>query len=166
MLCYDDFPTSLVAVNVVEALAALAVGVMIIGQFGSWALLAYLLVGLVAVLLSLAFGCTRCYYYGRVCAMGLGKICRVMFKKRDEEEFGKSLSQTISWTLVGAVLVLPLAAGLISLWADFGLSRLLWLAAFLGLMLVILVTHSRFSCSLCREAKERRCSLGRLGESF
>lgn len=164
MIPYQSYPTYLVVLNVLEVVAALAVGTIVIGQLGLWAVLGYALVGLLAVVLCLAFGCTRCYYYGRVCGTGLGKIAALMFKKREEEEFGKSLSQTLSWTLVGVVLLLPIAAGLVSLREGFSLPRLLWLAAFLGLMIAIVVTHSRSACKHCQEAKERRCTLGRLGK--
>jgi glucan phosphoethanolaminetransferase (alkaline phosphatase superfamily) len=166
MICHERYPTSLVIVNVLEVLAALAVGVTIIAQFGSWAVLGYAMVGLLALVLCLAFGCTRCYYYGRVCGTGLGRIAALVFEKRDEEEFGRFLSQRISWTLVGGVLLLPIAAGLILLREGFALSRLSWLAAFVGLMVLIVVTHSKHVCDYCREAKQRRCTLGRLGRSL
>jgi hypothetical protein len=162
-VCYGNYPTRLVAVNILEVLAALAVGVIIIAQFGWWAVLGYALIGVLAVVLSLAFGCTRCYYYGRVCGTGLGRIASIIFKKRDEEEFGQSLSQTVSWALIGVTLALPIVAELISLRHGFTLARLLWLGAFLVMMIVILFTHSRFVCDRCREAQERRCTLGRLG---
>jgi hypothetical protein len=163
MVCYGNYPTPPVAVNILAVLLALAVGVTIVAQFGWWAVLGYAMIGLVAVFLSLAFGCTRCYYYGRVCGTGLGKIAALIFKKRDEEEFGKSLSQTVSWTLIGVTLALPLVAGLVSLGQGFTLARLLWLGAFLVLMIVTLLTHSNLVCNRCREAEEKRCTLGRLG---
>jgi len=166
MICYGDYPSRIVVANILEILAALAVGVIIIAQFGLWAVLGYAMIGVLGVVLSLAFGCTRCYYYDRVCGTGLGKIAALIFKKRDEEEFGKSLSQMASWTLAGIILLLPIAAGLISLREGFTLTRLLWLAAFLGLMILPLITHSRFICSRCRQAEEKRCTLGRLGKSL
>lgn len=163
MICHDNYPTHVVALNVLEILLALALGVMIVGQFGPWAVMVYVAVGLVGLTLSLAFGCTTCYYYGRVCGTGLGRIAALVFKKRDEEEFGKSHSQTVAWTLVGITLVLPVAAGLISLSQGSTFSSLLVLTAFLGLVAVIVVTHSKLVCSHCREAREKRCTLGGLG---
>jgi hypothetical protein len=164
VICYGDYPTRLVAVNILGVLAALAVGVIIIAQFGLWAVLGYAMIALLAVVLSLAFGCARCHYYGRVCGTGLGKIACLIVDKRDEEEFGKSLSQMVSWTLVGVTLLLPIAAGLISVREGFTFARLLWLVAFLVVMVVALVTHSRFACNRCRQAEEDHCTLGRLGK--
>lgn len=166
MICHEDYPTSVVVVDIVEVLAAVSIGLVIIAEFGLWAVLAYALVGLLAVVLSLASVCTRCYYYDRVCGTGLGKIAAFIFKKRDEEELGKSLWQTLSWTLLGVLLLLPIVAGLIALRERFDVPRLLWLVAFLGLMAAITVTHSRFVCNRCQERKAGRCTLGRLEKPF
>ncbi len=163
MICHDDYPTHVVALNVVEILVALALGVMIVGQFGPWAVMVYVAVGLVALTLSLAFGCTRCYYYGRVCGTALGKLTALIFEKRGKEEFGKSRSQTVAWTLTGVTLALPTAAGLLALSQGPTFSSLLVLTAFLGLVAAIVVTHSKLVCSHCREAREKRCTLGGLG---
>ena len=163
MICYDDYPARVVALNLLEVVATVSVGVVIIAQFGLGAALAYVGLGLLAIGLSLAFGCTRCRYHGRVCGTGLGTIAARIFKKRDEDEFGTAVSQRISWTLVGFILILPVGVGLISLKNGFTPSRVLWLAAFLGLMSTIAITHSRLVCSRCHEAKANRCSLGRLG---
>jgi hypothetical protein len=109
VICYESYPTYLVVVNILEVLVALIIAVVIIAQLGLWAVLGYQTLGLLAVVLALAYGCTRCYYYCRVCGTGLGTIGALIFKKRDEEEFGKFLSHRVSWTLVAVVLLLPIA---------------------------------------------------------
>lgn len=164
MICYENYPTYLVVANILEVLVALIAAVAIIAQLGLWAVLGYAILALLAVVLASAYGCTRCYYYGRVCGTGLEKIAALIFKKRDEEEFDKFLSHRVSWTLVAVVLVLPIAAGLISLREGFALPHLLWLAVFLGLMMVIMVTHFRFVFNHCQEAGQKRCALERLGK--
>lgn len=165
MTCYENYPTRLVAFNILEVLAAMAVGVIIIAHFGLGAALAYAALALLAVALSMAFGCTRCHYYGRLCGTGLGRIAGLIFKKRDEEEFGSSFSQIVSWTLVGFILIVPIAAGVMALQDGVTSLHLLWLGAFLGLVAAIGVTHSKLVCNRCHQAKEKRCSLGRLGRS-
>lgn len=83
-------------VNILEVLVALIIAVVIIAHLGLWAVLGYAIPALLAVVLALAYGRTRCYYYGGVCGTGLGKIAALIFNKRDEEEFGKSLSHRVS----------------------------------------------------------------------
>lgn len=166
MTCYDEYPTLLVALNMVEALAAVAIGMMITAQFGLVAVLGYVGLASIAVAMAVASGCTRCAYYGRLCGAGLGRIAALVFKKGDEKEFGRVASQRVAWTLVGLVLVLPMVAGLVSVAQSLTVPRALMLAAFLGLMAAMLITHSRLVCPRCHEARERRCSLGRLRESL
>ncbi len=160
--CYDDYPLRIVALNLVQVSAAALVGAVLMAQLGWWAVLLYALVGVLSVVLSLVFGCTRCFYYGRVCGLGLGRIAALCFSNRDQEEFGRSASQTLAWTLVGLVLALPIAAGLLSLSAGRLTPGLAALLLFLGLLVAIVLTHSRMVCGHCRQARDRRCTLGRL----
>lgn len=160
--CYDDYPLRVVALNLVEVLAAALVGAVLLAQLGWWAVLLYALVGISGVILSLTFGCTRCHYYGRVCGLALGRIAALCFPRRDEEEFGRSAAQTVAWTLVGLVLALPVAAGLVSLPAGRLMPGLAPLVFFLGIVVAIVVTHRRVVCGHCRQARDRRCTLGQL----
>jgi hypothetical protein len=159
---HDDYPLRIVALNLLEVSAAALLGVVLIAQLGWWAVLLYAFVGVLGVVLSLAFGCTRCSYYGRVCGLGLGRIAALCFSKRDEEEFGRSAAQTLAWTLIGLVLALPIVAGLLSLSAGRLMPGLPMLILFLAIVVVIVLTHSRLVCGHCRQARDQRCTLGRL----
>jgi len=162
MTCYDDYPVRIVLLNMLGLLAAVALGLALVAQLGWWAVLTFAVVGCLGLILSLAYGCTRCHYYGRVCGLGLGKMAYLVFRQRDQSEFGKALSQTVAWTLVGLTLALPLAAGLVSINAGSGLFALAPLGAFLALVFVIALTHSRYVCGHCQQARDRVCTLGRL----
>jgi hypothetical protein len=162
MTCYDNYPMHIVILNLVELFAALSVGLLLTAQVGGGAVLLYALLGFLGVLLSLAYGCTRCCYYGKVCGMGVGKIAALAFSQRDEGEFGQAPSQTLAWTLLGFVLALPLAAGLVSPTRGPNLPVLAALAIYLGLVLLIVLTHSRLVCGRCQQARDKRCSLGRM----
>jgi hypothetical protein len=94
--------------------------------------------------------------------MGLGRMAALVFSQRDEGEFGQTLSQTLAWTLVGLVLALPLAAGLVSVNRGLSLPGLAALAVYLGLVMVLVLTHSRLVCGRCQQARDKRCSLGRM----
>jgi hypothetical protein len=163
--CYDDYPLHIVALNLVEVLAAALVGVVLMAQLGWWAVLLYALVGVLGVLLSLAFGCTRCFYYGRLCGLGLGKLSALAFLQRDESEFGRAGSQTVAWTLVGLALALPIAAGLFSLATGDLVPALPALVVFLALLVAIIITHRRMVCGHCRQARDQRCTLSRLARA-
>ncbi|NIN64840.1 MAG: hypothetical protein GTO63_09095 [Anaerolineae bacterium] len=163
---YDTYPGWLVALTISEIIAALALSVMIIAPFGWWAVGGYGALGLATLASSLAFGCTRCHYYGRLCGTGLGRVAALIFGKREEEEFGNSPSQMLAWTLVGITLLIPLAGGLAALSGRSSILGLMALATYVGLLIVISVTHSRLVCYRCHEARHKRCTLGRLGKSL
>jgi MFS family permease len=162
---YDDYPLRIVALNLVEVLAAALVGVVLVAQLGWWAVLLYALVGVLGVILSLAFGCTRCFYYARVCGLGLGMLAALVFPKRDESEFGRAGSQIVAWTLVGMVLAMPIAAGLLSLATGHLAPALPALVVFLALLVATIITHRRVVCGHCRQARDQRCSLGRMARA-
>ena len=162
MICYDDYPSQIVLLNLVELLAALALGAILMAQLRWWAPFVYGAVGCLGLILSLAYGCTRCRYYGRVCGLGLGKIASLLFRQRDQDEFGTSASQTVAWTLVGLLLALPLAVGLVSLAASLSVAVVAVLGLYLTAVVAIVVTHSKFICSRCHQARDKRCTLGRL----
>jgi ABC-type branched-subunit amino acid transport system permease subunit len=162
MTRYDNYPIRIVILNLVELFAALSVGLLLTAQVGWGVVLLYALLGCLGVVLSLAYGCTRCCYYGRACGMGLGKIAALIFSQRDEKEFGHVLSQTLAWSLLGLMLALPLAAGLVSLTRGLDLPVLVALAIYLGLVVVIVLTHSRLMCGHCQQARDKRCSLGQM----
>jgi len=162
MICYDDYPLRIVVVNLVELLAALVLGTILMAQLGWWAVLFYGAMGCLGLILSLAYGCTRCRYYGRVCGLGLGKIASIVFRQRDQGEFGRSPSQTVAWTLVGLMLALPVAAGLVSLATGRLLPGLAVLGLYLAVVMAIVLTHSRFVCAHCHQARDKRCTLGRV----
>jgi hypothetical protein len=162
MTCYDDYPVRIVVLSLAEVLAALALGLVLVAQLGWRALLAFAVVGCLGLALSLAYGCTRCHYYGRVCGLGLGKIASVFFRQRNQADFGRTLSQTVAWSLLGLTMALPLAAGLVSLAKGSGLTGLLPLGVFLALVFAIALTHSRYICGHCRQARDGVCTLSRM----
>jgi hypothetical protein len=162
--CYEEYPLRIVVLNLVEVLVAVLVGAVLVIELGWWAVLLYALVGALGVFLSLAFGCTRCFYYGRSCGLGLGRLAALAFPQRDASEFGRAGSQTLAWTLVGLTLAIPLAAGLVSLALGRLVPALPTLVVFLAIVVAIVVTHRRVVCGHCRQARDQRCSLGRMAQ--
>jgi len=162
MTCYDHYPMRLVVLTLVELLAVAVVGLMLVAQLGWWSVIAYALVGGLGIILSLAWVCTRCRYYGKMCGLGLGRLSALGFQKRDEEEFGRQREQTIAWSLVGLALALPLVAGLVSFSGSRALPGMALLIIYLGLLVAIALTHSGLVCGRCLMAKHGRCTLGRV----
>jgi hypothetical protein len=162
MTCYENYPARYVVSNFAQLGAVALVGLMIMAQVGWWAAGLYGLFGGVGAILSMAWGCTRCHYYGRMCGLAFGRLAALGFEKRAETEFGRSPSQTLAWSLVGLALALPLVAGLILLSTSPTLSTVVLTPVYLVLVVVIALTHSRLVCGRCLMGKQGLCRLGRV----
>jgi hypothetical protein len=96
--------------------------------------------------------CVDCYYYGKWCALGKGKLASLLFKKGDPLRFAE---KDITWKdLVPDMLVLifPLAGGGILLlrefsWGMSGMLAGLLVLSFGGNYLV----RSRIACKFCKQ---------------
>lgn len=162
MTCYENYPARYLILNLAQLAAAAIVGLMLMAQVGWWSVGLYSLVGGLGTILSLAWSCTRCHYYGRMCGLSLGKLAALGFEKRAETEFGRSPSQTLAWSLVGLALALPLVAGLIHLSENGTLSAAAPTVIYLVLVAAIVLTHSRLVCRRCLMAEQGLCRLGRV----
>jgi lon-related putative ATP-dependent protease len=158
---YTEFPLSTVIYNLVTLGGALVVGGVIMAQFGLWATIGYLLLLALTGDGLLTLVCARCGYYGHRCALGLGKVAALVFKKRDEEEFFCTGPQFIVSLLLVLALLLPIAGGIALLVEGFGTGRLLLLVTQVGLLLAGLVPHPRLVCSHCRQGERGVCPVGR-----
>ena len=161
MECYEEFPISTVVYNGITLGGALAVGVVLMAQFGVPAMSAYVLLLLVAGTGLLALICSGCGYYGHRCPLGLGRAAAWLFKKGQEDQFFRTVPQFV----VGLVLVIavawPIVIGGVLLVRDFTVGRLFLLAAMAGLLLVGLTRHPKHVCSHCMQGKCGACPIGR-----
>ena len=102
--------------------------------------------------------CTKCYYYGKNCAFGKGKISSLFFKKKDALIFGEAC---ITWkSMIPELLVtaIPLLVGIYLLITDFS-----WLVLVLLLMLLLLSSignsfiRGKLACNHCQQ-RELGCA--------
>jgi len=155
--CYERFPWSIVVLANLVGLTIYAVGTYLLWQLGLWWGVLYLLYCAWMEWRLLTKSCVNCYYYGKVCGFGKGKLCAALFKQGDPEQFG---AKPISWRdLIPdmGVLVFPVVGGLILLVSDFR-----WVAAALLVILIALCTggnavvRGSFACKYCKQ-REIRC---------
>jgi hypothetical protein len=79
--CYENYPLWIVLVSNLVSLATYAIGAGIIYMFGAvWALL-YVLYVLALELRLILRHCPDCYYYGRTCAFGQGRLSALVARK-------------------------------------------------------------------------------------
>ena len=90
--------------------------------------------------------CTHCYYYGKLCSTGWGKLSALMFGKNSGNyRLGVKLAG-VTWILVTAI---PIVGIILALILEYSPSNLTFLILFILLTLVNFVSH-RKACEKCK----------------
>jgi len=129
-----------------------AIGAYIMFDLGViWGCL-YLAFCLFAEIRIMRMSCIHCYYYGKWCGLGRGKLASLFFKKGDPKKF---LEKKITWKdLIPDMLVslIPFVIGIYILFIRFN-----WLMLVLVLILLLLTTfgngfvRGNFACKFCKQ---------------
>lgn len=104
--------------------------------------------------LSLYRHCASCYYYGKVCAFGKGKVAALIFSKNDPKKFGDVQFGSKEMMKGLLVPVIPVIAGAWLLLVKFSpaiLALAAWplIVMFLGNPLI----YGRLACPHCRQGE-------------
>lgn len=149
---YEHYPVLTVILSNLVSFIIYAIGAYIIFQFCPLWMAFYLIYILILEIRLLKESCVNCYYHGKYCAFGKGKLSALLFKKGTTETF---LKKEVTWlALLPDLLVslVPLLLGIALLLIDFS-----WLALSLMITLVILTTvgngfvRSNLACKFCRQ---------------
>lgn len=149
---YESYPWWMVVTCNAVGLAIYAIGLYLMARLGIvWGVLyAAYCVWLEWRLLS--GSCRKCYYFGKRCGFGKGRICSWFFSKGPEKSLG---AKHISWRdLVPEFMVslIPLGVGVFLLFRDLSLVVLLLLLALVGLASVATgFVRGQLSCKHCRQ---------------
>jgi hypothetical protein len=151
---YESYPAWIVLVTTLVSVLVYAIGVYILSQI--WIGFGALFV-IYLIILEISFwreGCVSCYYYGKRCAFGRGKLAPLLFKRGDPKRFcekeihGKDLIPQI------LVLVFTVAGGVFLLYNSFS-----WLI--LGLVVIPPIVwvfgnpiiYGKLACVHCKQGK-------------
>ncbi|HIH01781.1 TPA: hypothetical protein HA259_06895 [Thermoplasmata archaeon] len=150
---FDRYPVRTVLLSNLSVVAVWAIGAYLLwvalGVIGAVAFIIYCAVLEVNLLKK---SCVNCYYYGRTCFSGRGRVCARLFKSGDPARF---TAREISWKDIVpdlAVSFVPLICGIGLIVVDFS-----WLIVVLVLALLALSTagnaliRGRLACKHCRQ---------------
>jgi hypothetical protein len=149
---YENFPAQIVLLSNTVALVIYALGAYILGRAGIFFVLLYLLYCLWVESNVLRKSCVHCYYYGKICAFGKGKLCSWLLRKGDPQRF---IEREVSWREIVPdmmVLIFPLIGGIVLLIKDFS-----WLLMVLLALVVVLsfggnaIVRGSFACKHCKQ---------------
>lgn len=159
--CYENYPYWIIIVSNLLQLAIYTIGIIIIKPLGIIWLLIYLAYLVFLEIRLLRKSCVDCYYYGKRCAFGKGKLSSFFFKKGNKEGFTGNLT----WKdLLPDMLVaiIPIIIGIVRLIMDFN-----WILLSLIILLFLLVStgnglvRGSLACKYCKQ-REINCPAERL----
>ncbi len=149
---FENFPIRLVAIAVLVNILIYISGAFILAGFGSIMMALYILFCVGNEVHVMKTSCVDCYYFGKWCALGRGKLAPLFFKKGDPQRFNK---KSISWKDLlpdMLVTVFPLVGGIVLLIKDFSW----WIVLALILLLALTfqgnyLVRTRIACAFCRQ---------------
>jgi hypothetical protein len=115
-------------------------------------MIVYLLFVLVLEIRLLRGSCIYCYYHGKACAFGRGRVSGLFFKKGDPDKFNQ---KDIGWKdMIPDIMValIPLVIGIVVLIRDFS-----WLVLAMVVLLSLLaslgngVIRGSLACRYCKQ---------------
>lgn len=153
---YENYPLGTVVLSNTLSLALYGLGFYVINKLGLLFSLLYLLYVLILEY-RLIKSCANCYYWGRVCGFGKGKISALFFKKGEPSRF---CMKKMTWRdLLPDMLVslIPLVIGVVLCILKFDFFLLL------ALLLILFLTtrgngfiRGKLTCLYCKQ-KELGC---------
>ncbi len=153
---YEQYQLWIIVLSNLVSLMIYAIGSFVMYRLG-WIWMALFILYIVFLEFRVLYkSCPNCYYFGKNCAFGKGKICRLVFHKGHPEQFN---SRQITWRDIVPdflVSVIPMVAGIVLLIADFE-----WLLLFFLVALAFLTfTGNGFirGTLACRHCKQ--CVIG------
>ncbi len=149
---FENYPAGTVVLSNLVSLPIYGLGFWIILNTGLvWAFL-YLAYVLLLEFRLMRYHCTKCYYWGKYCSSGRGKISSFLFKKGDSVRFACTV---LTWKEMVPdlfVSLIPFLTGLVLLVLRF---NYFLLGALLLLLLLTTLGNSFIrgskSCSYCRQ---------------
>jgi len=151
---FEKYPSQVILITNLATLINYSAGFYILLQTGRLWTIFFLLYILYLELSLYKSGCASCYYYGKTCAFGRGKIAALLFKKADPQEF---CQREFGWKTMLPQIILsltPIVAGILLLTKEFD-----WIILILMIIPVILwmvgnpIIYGKLACIHCKQGK-------------
>jgi hypothetical protein len=148
----EEYPKSTIILANLAMALWLALGTIAIWFLSPVAAIIYITfaVSMVFVILR-KLVCTNCYYYGKWCGAGWGKLAALFFKRGDINKFGTSAGIKIAPLTYGLLSLIPVILGIISIIIEFTLLK--------ATVLVLLLAVSFYSGGIGRGKACKQCKM-------
>lgn len=140
---YENYPMWIVFISNLLSVLIYLIGAFIVYQIGIIWFIIYLCYLMLLEIRLLKKSCIDCYYFGKTCAFGKGRISCLFFKKGDLERFSQ---RKASWKDMLPDLLVALVPAVICIFLLFINFNLLLL-----LLLILLIVLSSFGNGFVRD---------------
>jgi len=152
--CFENYPAWIVFITNLVYISVHLAGLYLV--YLVWPVLVIpFLIYLAYIELSIyKHGCVNCYYYGKICAFGRGKIAKILLKKGDSKKFTEKTVSFKDFLPSSMPIVITLIAGIYLLLQGFS-----WIILILMLWPVIVmfagnpVIYGELACQHCKQCK-------------
>lgn len=114
----------------------------------AWVFLAIALLMIYVVLRKLV--CTHCYYYGKRCSIGWGKLAAIMFSRGSIERFPETTGIKIAPFVYGSLTLVPVIVLIVLMLKQFDIIQPVLLVFILGFGFYSGTVTRKRSCSRCK----------------
>jgi hypothetical protein len=145
----QSYPRSVIIIRWIILGAAFALGIYILTSIKEVLGLAYIVYSLVVLTLILPLSrCSSCFYHGKACNTGWGKVAAYLFPKGDESKFVRHYNYAI---FIHLLWIIPLLASLLQLVRLRNLLVLVVFGAYLFVLLLEKIVLKKLACSRCHQ---------------
>ena len=120
----ENYPIKIVCVSTTLTLISYLLGTLVLYVLNPVLGTLFLLLAVSTLIVSMKLRCTNCYYLGKYCNFGLGKLATILFKKGDLNEFSNPKKVIPTAILSFGTILLPIIAGIGLILFDFSLINL------------------------------------------
>jgi hypothetical protein len=144
-----SYPKPVIVIRWIVLAGAFGLGIYILTSIKELLGLVYVVYSLVALTLILPLSrCASCFYHGKACNTGWGKVAAYLFPKGDESKFVDNYDYSI---FIHLLWIIPLLASLFQLLRERSLLFLIILLAYVLVLLLEKITLKKLACSRCRQ---------------
>ena len=148
VFCHS-YPKPVILIRWIILGAAFGLGIYFFWNIHSFLGLAYVIYSLVALTLILPLSrCISCYYHGKACNTGWGRVAAYLFPKGDESKYVENYTYNIFLHLLW---ILPLLVSLAQLARRRSLLALILFGAYLLILLLERIILKKLACARCHQ---------------
>ncbi len=148
----EEYPQAPVILNNLLMILWIVMGTLACWFFNPSVALVFLAFAVIMVYVVLRkLVCTDCYYYGKWCPIGWGKLSATLFKKGNIEDFATGIGLKLAPLTYGLLAIVPLVLIVISIIQAFSIAKIV--------VAILLLSVSFYSASIGRKKACAQCKM-------